>query len=1036
MSEYSHDSNTSNYSEDDSLRDYSDNMSTENLPRCRSQNSITTSTTESGLREDMTKICKGKLIRGGGHMNRRQRREYVVLTTNLVLGFKSYRRAHEYFNTIDGNENSKVPMKYILFDLYDVLAVHTSSSRLQIKIDYEHHNPNEEIRVLRYVTFTAENADEHRKWLINLCKTIRPRTSRPIIILPQLQTKVSDTLMLQAELPERSEKLVMFRVMAANKIHEERQIVTLALGKNNLFIFSLNNEVQQIGLLSISHIILEGQDDTIQLTIRKPYEKSQTIYIASSACELILREIQTAIKSLTPWYKQPLYQIDVPSPLTIKSGSLTKKSDYATSSDGGFNRLLEAFCKSYGVKRERISVKITKSNLVAFQNGSNSTKANGVEPANEISPPGIRITILAPNIKYTANELLAILRAMRHNLLIHEIIFKCGSITALETIDPYSDQSIDQDQIAATIFPNTPMNVLLMELYYILSGSTTLIKLDLSNCNIKSLESTAAGTLSAIGAALKSQRTGIEMLHLGGNQISSRDISLLVQGIQVHNKPIKVLDLSSNSLREEAVNNVLGNLLTRFPTGLELLDLNGNYLNIETRLLNNIFMHFRSIRVLRLGYSLNPNFILNLPKIKINTITDLVFSGTTMSPNSALMIAEYIGSGNMSANLKTLALENCNLSGENISKILEAIAQNKRRDIRLLAGGNPINQTTPDFEKFSNCVANDKTPNWLGLSRVKWSESQLRTFLESLCSNQVINVLDLSFPILAWEIDDTTAASFRKVLSSQNNTLRELNLAGEDVSATNATTRDYTRFGPKLGKALDGLKKNTTLQKLDLTGNHFGDEGARKLSNSLRENTSLREIGIDDNLIEGSGFVNLCVSIATNKTIIYMSEPKEDLKKYIAARTIDLGLLTREESAIEFSYRGAGFFGRRELKEKLAICRTGREATEQMITKIDKMMKESQAKINANRREMQQSSSITPAATIDVRVNGTSWGYAETENASAIGVNLVVSRRTSSGNVSQIASVRLPQHSNPVMDSGSNPVTGNGSTTLTRGNSL
>ncbi|CAG8477853.1 12887_t:CDS:2 [Ambispora leptoticha] len=1024
MSSYSTDTSSDEGDPSFTSRDYGENISSDsdvslhNLSHRR--NTITTNSSNDNITRSgrslinigqREAVYKDELIREGGHMNKRQRQEYIILTKKSALGFKNYKRASEYFNTLAGHETLLLPAKYVLFEFDDVLAVHElNSDRLRIQIDYERQNPSDETRALHHVTFTANDVNKHRKCLKKLRDMI-PRNPRAITLLPYHRESVSDILLSQVELPERS-KFMAYRVVllkktknkliAANKTHEESQVVILALGKNNLFIIpywesdpsdaskNFNHQEQTIGLLSISHILLEGLDDTLQLIVRKPFEEPHVVYVSSSACELIAREIQMAVESLTPWYKQPLCQIH--SVFTIRSGS--QPND--TTSDGGFLRLLEAFCKSYGVNRERLSVNVE---LIVSQNASrtvdnlatNPDLNNGIEPANGILrsiSPGIRITIFAPNVEkgltgsseYTAIELLAILRAMRYNPLIHEIVFRC-SIASLETFDPYSVRPIDQlsdvqfdqsqsvNEIAAKNLnvSTEQLNLLLIELYSLLSESSTLIKLDLSNCNLR-----GEGVLSAIGAALKSETTGIEMLHLGGNQMSHRDVLLLIEGIQVHNKPIKVLDLSSNRLHKDTVKLVLDNLLTRFPQELELLDLTGNCLNIGKDYLNSIFTKFQSIRVLRLGDW--PGFTLNLPKIDLKTITELVFSGTEMSQKSVLTLVEYINNTDMSSNLEILSLESCNLSSENISKLLEAMEHNNRRDIRLLVGGNQI---ALDFDKFSNCVAHNQTPRWLGLSHVQWNESQLCTFLKSLCANREITVLDISFPKLACDIDDETANLFKKVLA-ENHILLALNLAGGG---------EGTRFGPKLGKVLDGLKKNKTLQKLDLTGNCFGDEGAEKLSDSLYVNTSLREIGIDDNSIEGVGFVKLSASISANKTIVHMPKPVKDLAAYYTALQTELQKITRELSTAEYASKADNLFKRRKSKEQLKVHRQGKQATEQLIKKTEESMKNMLNKINKNRKAMkrstvnaqQQSSSISPTTIDKVNVNGKSWGYFKTE---------------------------------------------------------
>ncbi|KAG9289519.1 hypothetical protein G9A89_002292 [Geosiphon pyriformis] len=1051
-------------------------------------------------------LCDGVLIREGGHFSKRQRKEFIVLTQTKLLRFKSFQRACEHFTSLFHDSKIAVGItsstKFLILELEDVLAVHELPNNRsgKIQIDYEHQN------VIYHVTFTAKNVDQHRRWLGKFCETIRKRIPRAITLSSRHRELVTEKLKSLDDLPERSEHLVALRVLqldrskhnliAANKIQEESQVVIFALGKNNLFIFTSmesfspendgrqTHQTQRFSLLAITHIIFKGQDDTLELIVRRPYEKPQSIFISSSACDLILQELQTAMQSLTPWYKKLLCHIEAPSSGRASSISSTTLSTPGIQPDGDFSNCLEAYCQAYHVDRERICVKVARlynqntssSQIFDEDTKSNTDRQNSGQPNEEASLLqkkiltssmesisrhsldssflGVQVIILPPIVRknttdtseYSASEILVLLRSMRHNESIREIIFRCGSLAALEVIDPYMGKVIDEEleqylnqgqsanEIAAKLFlkntshakkhqqPNH--NPLVFELYRLLTGNSKLSKIDFSHCELKE-NYTSSGTMSVFGAVLKSQMAGLDSLHFGGNKMSYRDISSLVQGIQAHKKPIKVLDISCTGLQEDSVNLVIENLLSRFPKSLEMLDISQNSFNMSRSILTLLFSSFLSLSTLRLGDSLHPDYVLNLPCLTLPMLANLVLSGTSVSSNSAHVISQYIRS-DKSAALKTLAIENCNLNGEDISIIFQAISEN-RPNVRLLAGSNPIAKTTHDFKKICNCIALNQTPCWLGLSRIEWVESQLRTFLRSLCLNNTIEVLDLSFPILTRDIDDTTTLLIRQ-LFAQNSTLREINLAGEDISpiiedsiksskgkSTDSFLLSYnTRYGPKLGKALDGLKKNTALVKLDLTGNDFGDEGAEKLSESLQVNTTLRELGIDNNKIEDIGFVKLFVAISANKTLIRMPQPKKDLNAFFATRTVELQQLARGEVAAEYARQAAGPWDRKKLQEQLEMQKEGRRATEQMVAKIGRITRDIRLKLDANRKEIKK---LTPqlvnhtVLSTDTTVVGKSWGYYGTSSKTSDfrnGVHFVVSRsptRASTKDVSRITSV-------------------------------
>ncbi|RIA86009.1 hypothetical protein C1645_780647 [Glomus cerebriforme] len=109
-------------------------------------------------------------------------------------------------------------------------------------------------------------------------------------------------------------------------------------------------------------------------------------------------------------------------------------------------------------------------------------------------------------------------------------------------------------------------------------------------------------------------------------------------------------------------------------------------------------------------------------------------------------------------------------------------------------------------------------------------------------------------------------------LFKENHSIKELHLNGDNER----------RFGPSLGANLLGLKENDTLEKLNITGNSIGDQGARIISEVLKSNIKLRSLDCDENEIgiEGYYSIHQVFSTGLNTTLHRFTYPTQDLETF------------------------------------------------------------------------------------------------------------------------------------------------------------
>lgn len=118
-------------------------------------------------------------------------------------------------------------------------------------------------------------------------------------------------------------------------------------------------------------------------------------------------------------------------------------------------------------------------------------------------------------------------------------------------------------------------------------------------------------------------------------------------------------------------------------------------------------------------------------------------------------------------------------------------------------------------------------------------------------------------------MNEFNSASFRAMgeYLTQSQTLTHLSLSSLEHQSDGAI-RIVT---DKALEFLRFLNKNRTLVKLDMSGIHFGDEGAKILGKYLEQNDSLEHLNIKNTGIRTEGFKAIVEGLENNETLLVLN---------------------------------------------------------------------------------------------------------------------------------------------------------------------
>uniref|UniRef100_A0AAR2LGP9 CARMIL C-terminal domain-containing protein n=1 Tax=Pygocentrus nattereri TaxID=42514 RepID=A0AAR2LGP9_PYGNA len=346
--------------------------------------------------------------------------------------------------------------------------------------------------------------------------------------------------------------------------------------------------------------------------------------------------------------------------------------------------------------------------------------------------------------------------------------------------------------------------------------------------------------LSSLSSPLGKLPSGLKHLNLSKNSLSTKGVNILAQALCANSSvsnTLTHLDLSGNTLRGDDLPN-LWNFLGQ-PNSLQTLDLSNCDCSLDlvcSSLLRGSLKHLsvlnmsKSVFNLKKGKELPSSFkqFFNSAQA-LNTI---IFSGTRL-PLEALK-ALLLGLAS-NPNLKDISLDlsSCELRSAG-SQILEGC-----------------------IAEIPNIASLDISDNGL--------DSDLTTLLVWLAKNRSIRHLSLGK-----NFSNIKSKNLGQVLSSLVLMIQE-----EDSPLSSLSLAD-SKLKADLSIVLNAVGGNSSLTRLDISGNAMGDMGAKMLAKALQINTKLRTVIWDRNNVSAQGLQDVAAALEKNYTIRFMPVPIMD----------------------------------------------------------------------------------------------------------------------------------------------------------------
>ena len=371
------------------------------------------------------------------------------------------------------------------------------------------------------------------------------------------------------------------------------------------------------------------------------------------------------------------------------------------------------------------------------------------------------------------------------------------------------------------------------------------------------------------GALAHNPNSGLHTINLAGNSLEDRGVSSLSIQFAKLPKGLKHLNLSKTSLSPKGVNSLCQSLSANPLTASTLthLDLSGNALRGDD--LSHMY-----------NFLAQPNTIVHLDLSNTECSLEMVCSALLrgcLQCLAVLNLSRSVFSHRKGKEVppsfkqffsSSLALIQINLSGTKLSPeplkaLLLGLACNHSlkgvsldlSNCELRSGGAQVLEGC--IAEIHNITSLDISDNGL--------ESDLSTLIVWLSKNRSIQHLALGKNFNNMKSKNLTPVldNLVQMIQDEDSPLQSLSLADSKLKA-------------EVTIIINALGSNTSLTKVDISGNGMGDMGAKMLAKALQINTKLRTVIWDKNNITAQGFQDIAVAMEKNYTLRFMPIPMYD----------------------------------------------------------------------------------------------------------------------------------------------------------------
>ncbi|XP_015229721.1 PREDICTED: leucine-rich repeat-containing protein 16A isoform X2 [Cyprinodon variegatus] len=405
----------------------------------------------------------------------------------------------------------------------------------------------------------------------------------------------------------------------------------------------------------------------------------------------------------------------------------------------------------------------------------------------------------------------------------------------------------------------------------VVSRSSRLEELVLDNAGLKT---EFAQKLAA--ALAHNPNSGLASINLANNPLEDRGVSSLGSQFAKLHLGLKHLNLSKTSLSPKGVNSLCQSLSANpsIASSLVHLDLSGNMLRGDD------MQHFYNF----LG---QPNSLATLDLSNTDCSLDQVCSALLRGSAQHLSVFNVSKSifphrkgkdvppsfkhfFSCAASLSSINVSGTKLPPEALKALLLGLASNPSlKDVsldlsccELRSGGSQI---------LEGCIAEIPNISSLDLSD-NGLDSELSTLLSWLAKNRSIKHLSLGK-----NFNNIKSKNLAPVLDGLVHMIQE-----EESPLTSLSLAD-SRLKSDLTIVLNALGSNSTLTRLDISGNAMGDMGAKMLAKALQINSKLRTVIWDKNNTSPQGLQDVAAALEKNFTIRFMPIPIIDASQALKA---------------------------------------------------------------------------------------------------------------------------------------------------------
>lgn len=586
---------------------------------------------------------------------------------------------------------------------------------------------------------------------------------------------------------------------------------------------------------------------------RTPLRKSFNVFLASVHSLEVACWIRQHTEFLRPlWTRQP-YDFVVPRELQNEENfpPVPLDEDY-----GCFDRTLVAYSASYDIDTSNIRYTI-------------DLECDDAPCFRLLRPASPRIS------RYSALELIAVMRALRYNESFQSISFRGINLDPLQGLRDVhgvdADVHLDRAGCSVNIPGQDTLTVLSQEVRALALKSEWLRRLDFSYCLTrtptvdKGSRDPGCGIPEAIFPVCRRELTNVDWVVLNGIKLGETDLDYLVDAASQRRSHLRALEVGDCGLSVHDLDLILSTIVAQ-ESSLEAINISGVQGRLNPDVLQQYIGYFgqiRKINLSRIARTSGSDPLITAEMLFNWRLEELVLSRTVVNRETVDSIATYLAS-ERSQNLRMLRLDQCGLSGEDVAMFMHSMSTGPDSPRRLHLHVNE-NRLDNGCSFLFDAIAKNMTPTHVSMQMIDFKkEDHFRRLVDALRKNRSLRYLDISKASLPYDAGPETCRALQ-LMFEDNDTLEALDISGESAHL------DVARFGIGLNLALTGLKMNTSLKVLRIEHQKLGLQGANTLASVLEENDSLREVHCENNDINLQSFTVLVNGLQSNNTLLSLS---------------------------------------------------------------------------------------------------------------------------------------------------------------------